>query len=319
LKPALSTRLRWLGYDYRVEANSLGFPAPEYTIEKAPDTYRILVTGDAFSSAEGVDTDRSWVRQLEAAVQQQMPERKVEVLNFAVTGYGPNQYAAVIEKYAPVYHPDLILVEMFVNDFSDALTSNAEFQTAIGFNLPDPFGWQARLHFMHLRNFVQVALAAPIAEWLTDTPAALGYALGNFGALENRPAADQARAEQAVADRLLQIAGVARQIGAAAAVVMAPASVQVCAPAQLSYYPRSVDLNDTRRYDLDRPQRIVQLLTQQVQVGYHDLRPVLKQLASEQCPYVPYNMHWTAAGHTAVAREVAAWLEQAGYLAGRTK
>jgi peptidoglycan/LPS O-acetylase OafA/YrhL len=319
MKPNVSTQLRWLGYDYRADANSLGFPAPDYAVEKVPNVYRILVTGDAFSSAEGVDTDRSWVRQLEAAVQGQMPDRKVEVLDLAMTGYGPNQYAAVIEQYAPVYQPDVILVEMFVNDFQDALTSNEEFQTAIGFDQPDPFGWSARLRFMHLRNFIQYTLAAPVAEWLTDKPNSLGYVLGNFSALEKKSTEVQAREEQAVADRLAQISRVADQIGARAAIIMVPASVQVCAPEQLAYYPRGIVLSDAARYDIDGPQRVVQQLARQAQVGYYDLRAPLKELASAQCPYVPYNMHWTAVGHSVVANEVAAWLQQNEYLQERIK
>jgi hypothetical protein len=95
--------------------------------------------------------------------------------------------------------------------------------------------------------------------------------------------------------------------------------VQICTSAQLTYYPRGVDLDDASRYDLAGPQRTVQQLARKVKAGYYDLRPVLKQLASDQCPYVPYNMHWTTAGHHAVARDVAAWLQQNRYLPERNQ
>ena len=32
-------------------------------------------------------------------------DRPVEVLNFAVTGYGPNQHAAIVEHFAPITGP----------------------------------------------------------------------------------------------------------------------------------------------------------------------------------------------------------------------
>jgi peptidoglycan/LPS O-acetylase OafA/YrhL len=101
LIPSQTTHLRWESYDYFVSANSLGFPGPEYSTTKNPDTFRILVTGDAFSSAEGVDTDQAWPRLLEAGLSTKLNGKKVEVLNFAITGYGPNQYEAVIQHFAP--------------------------------------------------------------------------------------------------------------------------------------------------------------------------------------------------------------------------
>ena len=51
LKPGTTTRLRWQGYDYIVEANALGFPGKLYEKRKPDHVYRIMVTGDAFESA----------------------------------------------------------------------------------------------------------------------------------------------------------------------------------------------------------------------------------------------------------------------------
>jgi len=88
LIPGQTTRLRWLSYDYVVQANELGFPGPLYPTERTPGTLRIIVTGDAYESAEGVDTGESWPRLLE----RRLRERGVqaEVLNFSITGWlGP--------------------------------------------------------------------------------------------------------------------------------------------------------------------------------------------------------------------------------------
>ena len=46
-----------------------------------------------------------------------MPDRAVEVLNFGITAYGPNQYAAVLKTLVPRYRPDVIVIGAFVNDF----------------------------------------------------------------------------------------------------------------------------------------------------------------------------------------------------------
>src|SRR5262249_27318007 len=85
LRPSSDTRLRWLGYDYVVHANALGSPGPEPAETRAPGTLRVLVTGDAFASAEGVDTALAWPRLLESALGRR--GTGAEVLNFAITGY----------------------------------------------------------------------------------------------------------------------------------------------------------------------------------------------------------------------------------------
>ena len=44
---------------------------------------------------------------------------QAQVLNFSITGWGPNQYASVIADYAPKYNPDIIIIGFFVNEFFD--------------------------------------------------------------------------------------------------------------------------------------------------------------------------------------------------------
>ena len=66
LIPNQTTRLRWESYDYYVNSNELGFPGPSYPEEKTPETIRILTFGDAFTSAEGVNTEQAWPRLLES-------------------------------------------------------------------------------------------------------------------------------------------------------------------------------------------------------------------------------------------------------------
>jgi peptidoglycan/LPS O-acetylase OafA/YrhL len=225
LKPSHNTRLRWESYDYYVTANSQGFPGPEYPALKTPETFRILTVGDAFTSAEGVDTDQAWPRLLEAELASRLPDRRVEVLNFAITGYGPNQYAAVVEMFAPIYQPDLILIGFFVNEYQDVLWSDEDFRHSIGFDLPPQDGWYAIASLSNLRQFVDLWLAEPVIELLRNKPSPHGYFLGNFLALErNRPDL-QDTGRQLVAERIEQIKSVADEAGAKVAIAMIPAPV----------------------------------------------------------------------------------------------
>jgi hypothetical protein len=296
MKPSGDFHLRWEHYDYRLQTNSLGFVGPEYPVQKSPKTLRIMLTGDAFTSAEGVDTQQSWARLLEQKLAAKFPDRKVEVLNFAITGYGPNQYLATIQEFAPRYQPDLIITEFFVNDFQDAVTSHWEMQQSIGFQQRSPNTVAAVMRLAHFRQWFRDKVVTPTFDQVKGQPTpAYGYFLGHFKAKssqwEKLP-----EAQQVVGDRVRQIKQVADQVGAKVIMPMVPSSIQVCKPQDLAYYPRNVQLQN---YDLNLPQRLMQDIAAQQQIPFYDLRPTLQQQA--QCPYHPRNMHWLPQGHEVVA------------------
>jgi hypothetical protein len=313
LRPSQTTRLRWESYDYFVTANSLGFPGPEYSVFKSPDTFRIIVTGDAFSSAEGVDTDQAWPRLLESELAARLGGKKVEVLNFAITGYGPNQYEAVIRHFAPIYKPDLILLEAFVNDFQDVLSDNQSVQNSIGFNQPEQDSPYAIIRLVHLLRWLQLSLREPIDEIMCGKSCLEGYSLGNFKALERGHPEYEINGKEIVAQRLEQIQSIADQVGAKFIVFMVPASVQICGESQLAYYPKGVDLANTEHYDTDLPQRMMGELTTSLDLHFYDLRGPLGEI-SKICPYQSRNMHWTFYGHQVVADYLADVLLKSGYI-----
>lgn len=308
LIPNSVTNLRWLSYDYTLAANSLGFPGPEYLPERSPSTLRILVTGDAFSSAEGVNTDQSWPRLLETRLNASSSRPTAQVLNFAITGYGPNQYAAVVEHFAPLYQPDVILVEMFVNDYLDVSMSDAEFQASIGFGTTSATSPLSILALDNLRAFLGFNIGEPLTEFLTGTPRFSGYVFGNLRVFEQH-GWDHEAAVQAVRERLTTIKQTADRIGADLWIIMVPASVQICNPVDLPYFPRYVNLNDTAQFDLERPQRDTAALAESLGIAYRDLRPTIQALDEQGCPYQPYNMHWLPAVHETVAAEMVILLE----------
>ncbi len=312
LIPSQTTRLRWLSYDYVVEANSLGFPGPEYTEQKPDDVFRILVTGDAFSSAEGVDTGQAWPRLLESRLNELAGDKKVEVLNFAMTGYGPNQYAEVVKEFAPRYQPDLIIIEVFVNDFQDALWTNEDFQYNIGFYNGDATSISSVLKLESLRSWIDINVKQKLKETLRGEPNAQGYFLGHVVTLERQEFETLNNARDVVQDDLHQIQSVADGSGAQVVLVMVPSSVQVCSFEYLAYYPRHIDLNDSTRFDIDQPQQIMSEIADSLGLPMYDLRDALS--SSGQCLYQPHNMHWLAEGHNVVATYLADVLIENGYI-----
>jgi hypothetical protein len=271
-----------------------------------------MTLGDAFTSAEGVDTGQAWPRVLEEILIDRLEPTPVEVLNFAITGYGPNQNAAVFREYGPRYLPDLVLVGFFVNDFFDALISNEAFQSEIGFDMPHQKGVRSVLAARQLRALVQHRLTDPMRELLTGTPRSYGFFLGNFQSFDAEFADEMIEGAKVVGERLAEIQATASEIGAKVIIVLIPASIQVCDPQDLAYFPRVIDLGDTNRFDLDRPQTLALEIADELGAVSMDLRPTLRKL--DTCPYYPWNMHWLPEGHRAVAASVADELQRCGLL-----
>jgi len=303
LIPSRTTRLRWESYDYRVTSNALGFPAPQFSVAKPPHALRILVTGDAFSSAEGVDTPQAWPRLLQEDLQRRLPNRRVEVLDFAITGYSPNQEAAVVHTFAPRYQPDLVLVEYFAHAFAgnaqDVLATDDQFRASIGFDRPSQAGLSAILGLAQLRAWLHEHVVEPLRSIVKHQPAAEGYFLGNLGSVEREGERSGGAAIRKTAARFEEIARAARASGGRAVVAFVPPPVTVCDARALRYYPRYVDLADRTRYDLDLPDRRAAQIAALAHVELWDLRPALRALG--ECPYMPRNMHFTVEGHRAVA------------------
>lgn len=297
LKPNQTTHLRWESYDYYVKSNELGFPGPSYPEQKAPGTIRIMTFGDAFTSAEGVDTDQAWPRLLESVLMTRLPNRKIEVMDFAITGYGPNQYAEVAQTYMPKYHPDIVIVGFYMNDYLDVLQRNDDFRAQIGFGKPSATSWYATLRLSHTRHFLHKRFDE-IMNLLREKPDLGGYYSGAEFLLREQKKSDAA-GQSGVAERFAQIKAMADAMGARMIVFMIPVPVQVCGPEDIAYYPTGYDLSDESMFDLDKPQRWTQEIASELDIETYDLRTPLQ--SAPECPYYRNNLHWTVGGHELVA------------------
>ena len=298
LAPSRTSRLRWQTYDYVMKANALGFPAPEVPTSKAPGVTRIMALGNAFTSGDGMDPNLVWPRLLERELAAK--NAPAQVLNFGITGHGPNQFTAVARTYAPLVRPDIIIVQMFTKEFGDVLISDATFRREIGFGEPDPQGFRTTAEAMQLAAYLRNTLGDRVRAALHQPLKTKGAILANVDAFDRqRPELQRSRA--LVAERLAEIQAQARRLHARFFVVMVPASVQVCNAAELPYYPNGV-FSDTARYDLDLPQRMTREITAQAGIQFLDLRAALK---NGPCPYWRTNMHWTSEGHRRASEAIA--------------
>jgi len=101
-----------------VSINSHGLRDREYTEAKPPGTYRIVMLGDSTCFGWGVPLDQTAAKILERELNAASlpPYRHFEVLNAGVGNYDTVQEVAHYENYDRLFHPDLVILEYFIND-----------------------------------------------------------------------------------------------------------------------------------------------------------------------------------------------------------
>ncbi len=105
-----------------VETNSAGHRDVERVVSKPADTIRIAVLGDSFAEALQVDASETFWSLLESQFEDEKPwgDKKVEVLNFGVSGYGTAQELQMLRNYVWRYDPDYVMLAFFSgNDVVD--------------------------------------------------------------------------------------------------------------------------------------------------------------------------------------------------------
>ena len=115
----LSPYLRANFEGHLLSVNSRGLRDREYDLKKKADL-RILALGDSFTFGEGVEAEDTYVKVLEEILKSKYPDKKIEVINTGVPGYGNDQELQFLKKEGKNYKPDLVFVGFYVgNDFLD--------------------------------------------------------------------------------------------------------------------------------------------------------------------------------------------------------
>ncbi len=105
-----------------VRINSGGFRGPDVAVSKPPGVFRIAVLGDSFTEAMHVPYEQSFSAVIERELLrcEGIAGRKVEVLDFGVSGYGTGQELLALRAQASRYSPDIVVLAFFAgNDVSD--------------------------------------------------------------------------------------------------------------------------------------------------------------------------------------------------------
>jgi hypothetical protein len=115
-----------------IRINADGMRDREHALAKPPDTLRIAVLGDSYAEAFQVPAEEAFwsVLERELAPCPALAERRVEVLNFGVAGYGTAQELLMLRERAWRYEPDVVVLAFVTGN--DVRNNSRELQGSSG-------------------------------------------------------------------------------------------------------------------------------------------------------------------------------------------
>jgi hypothetical protein len=105
---------KFCGPQYR---NSMGFLDHDHTVEKIPNTFRIIVLGDSFTDDSCVKNEDVWPKKLERLLNMSNFSLEFEVLNMGRGGAGTWKEVEIFKKYGLQFQPDMVILQYFYDDF----------------------------------------------------------------------------------------------------------------------------------------------------------------------------------------------------------
>ena len=111
LRPGVEGHYQREGGSY-VRINSDGLRDREHSKTKPADTVRIAVLGDSFTEAMHVPMEQTFWSLMERRLQEcnAFPGKRVEVINFGVSGYGTAQELMTLRQKVWDYSPDIVML-----------------------------------------------------------------------------------------------------------------------------------------------------------------------------------------------------------------
>jgi hypothetical protein len=297
------------GRDYGngLHGNQLGYPGPDFRVERAPGVCRIAALGDSFAvGPAGPFVDNYLTR-----LQRILPD--VEVYNFGVSGAGPREYWTILNHDVWAYHPDLVLVSIFVgNDITE---------------------WMATPRHMDPRQYATCLLLQRSGRLLLErwrvgqdsNPGAAGATVAEsyptiggqicqntFDGIEARRLEICLKPTRPELERkwgralgyLGAIVHACRQREVPVYFVLIPDEFQVN-PAVLARALHQAGRN-ADEIDLDLPQQRLREFFAEQGMPCLDLLPAFAGIADT---YAPRDTHWNVRGNHLAAREIAAFLD----------
>ena len=117
---------------YYLPTNAESFRDRRYSFEKPAGTFRVAVIGDSFSFGPDLQFDDTFAKRIERMFRLNSESSKVEVLNFGTPGAGTAAEVELTNK-ALAFHPDLILLQITLNDPQERPIQDESAEVRAGF------------------------------------------------------------------------------------------------------------------------------------------------------------------------------------------
>jgi hypothetical protein len=338
LRPGMEGWQKDEGVAY-VKINSRGWRDREHPVTKPADTYRIAILGDSYAEAMQVPLERAFWSLLPSRLSSCGfgGGKKIEAVNFGVSGYGTGHELLTLRERVWQYQPDMVLLAFFpgndVRNNSKALEGergrayfslkdgklflDTAFRDDAQFkekqNIAEHRAWLQELRLYQLLRRVR---AGNIAEHFHNAPIAAAVAAGTKltePGLDEQvfraPADAKWREAWDITDRLVvATAEETKQHGArfVLAVLSTPGTVYPD-PRMRARYEKSLGVND-----LFYPEERLQGLGKAYGFPVIALAPQMQKIADETHVFLhgfpntkPGFGHWNETGHAVAAQLIA--------------
>ncbi len=337
-KPNFDGWIKTSEFVTRVQISPLGLRDPRTSYAKPPGAYRILLLGDSFLEAAQVAADQTVAAQLEARLN--AGDRRVEVLNAGVAGYGTVQQLLFLEQEGLRYAPDLVVLLFFpgndlANNNSRLELPNADLRLALkpyfeldadgGLRLIPPPPLAARGGPVHqlrerlvLFNILETGVMLKLdPDWRREWTGGIGELQQPVrGLYDIEPSGEWTRAWQITERLLARLRDRAAEAGAPLVVV---GVADWIAFDRVTWNRRALPSRGPRdRATVEAPMAHLGQVSSRLGVPYLDLLPVFRAAESRGVGplHYPLDKHWTATGHAVAAEAIARALHAWGH-AGR--
>jgi hypothetical protein len=297
-------------YQVTLRTNANGFRANrDYAAEKPEGIVRVAVLGDSFTEGSGVQNGETF-----PDVMQEELGASYEVLNMGVGNYGTVNEVAFLKHYGLNYHPDVVILAMFLGN--DIVNNNSRIPRP---SLSGPGGSQnpsdgkARL-FVRVRSQICSLIKSLYAyQFISKRFYALLTAFGMrdfYGGklaydymIVKRDTPDVVSGWKYTRSDLQELKEICRQNGARLIVVLIPLRDQVID----DNWDKIVPLHPF--YDRDKPQRILNGILRESNMDVVDLLPLMRKAKEKNTFYYQRDIHCTSAGYRFIGETISRYLK----------
>ncbi|MDP8205451.1 MAG: SGNH/GDSL hydrolase family protein [Candidatus Electryonea clarkiae] len=293
----------------KIETNKTGFRGSEIPYERSKDKLRLLFLGDSVPFGYRMQNYQQTFPVKTQKILEKETGFNFEIVNLSVPGYSPRQENIVLRNEGKKYTPDIVILSIILNDFTDKLLTRN--------SMADPFKKQNRglipaliMNLSRISGIFHYLKAATIRDKLViDTEEALLQRKGYIETLINdRDKKHVQVAWQKTMDNIVDISRYCRMNDM---------------PLLLLIFPYSMQLNEP--YESITPQDIIARFTGKHGIHALDLLPLFRERIENdnidvQSIFMDF-CHPTATGCEMTAEFLASFImkEQYSFITAKTE